>query len=166
MELFTIATALRWDHIPLDSTLEQAKELHKCRNRAAELRSNFIDERIEAAALAEDTTVEKMLKKMKHSEAQTKFFGKLAYTLKPAGAKGGVTKVEVVIDGQIVAYTDKSDVERETLARNKKHFNQAAGSPSTIFPLSEVGVAATKFKTARLPDGTRLKMPADTFLET
>jgi hypothetical protein len=52
------------------------------------------------------------------------------------------------------------------MARNKKHFNQAVGSPFTTFPLSEVGVTATKFKTARLPDGTRLKMPADTFLET
>jgi hypothetical protein len=77
LELFTIATALRWDHTPLDSTLEQAnvglkaaiKGLHKCRTRAAELRSNFIDERIKAAALAEDTTVEKMLKKLKHGEA-------------------------------------------------------------------------------------------------
>jgi hypothetical protein len=90
----------------------------------------------------------------------------LAYTLKPAGAKGGVTKVEVVIDGHTVAYADKNDVERETMARNEKQFNEAAGSPFTIFPLSEVGVTATKFKTARLPDGTRLKMPADAFLET
>jgi hypothetical protein len=80
--------------MPLGSTLEQAKvglkaaikDLHKCRTRAAELRSNFIDERVEAAALAEDTTVDKMLKKLKHGEAQTKCFGKLAHTLKPAGA--------------------------------------------------------------------------------
>jgi hypothetical protein len=107
-----------------------------------------------------------MLKKIKHREAQSKCFRKLAYVLKPSGSKGGVTKVEVVLDGITVAYTDKTDVERETQAKNQKHFNQAAGSPFTLYPLSEVGVSATAFKTSRLPDGTPIHMPADTFLET
>jgi hypothetical protein len=174
LTLFTIGKALRWDIIPLDSTLDQARAglkaattgLSQCRKRATELRIEFLDARIEAAAIAEDSTVEKMLKQIKHREAQTKCFRKLSYVLKPAGSKGGVTKVEVVIDGQTVAYTEKTEVEQETQARNKRHFNQAAGSPFTIFPLSEVGVSATNFKTTRLPDGTRVKMPADTFLET
>ena len=86
--------------------------------------------------------------------------------MKPAGSKGGVTKVEVVIDGETVAYTEKTDVEGETLARNKAHFNQAVGSQFTILPLSDVGISATRFKTTCLPDGTCVQMPADTFLET
>ena len=72
--------------------------------------------------MADDTTVEKMLEQIKHREAQTKCFNKLSYVMKPAGSKGGVTKVEVVIDGETVAYTEKTDVERETLARDKAHF--------------------------------------------
>jgi hypothetical protein len=75
-------------------------------------------------------------------------------------------KVEVILDGITTgAYTDKTDVERETQARNQKHFNQAAGFPFTLYPLSDVGVSATDFKTSRLPDGTPIHMPADTFLE-
>jgi hypothetical protein len=173
LTLFTIGTALKWDDTPLDSTFGYAKTelkgattaLAKCRKQAAELRSAFLDDRIEAAAIAEDTTKEKMLKQIKHREAQTKCFNKL-YALKPAGSKGGVAKVEVIIDGQTVAYTDKTDVECETQARNQQHLNQAAGSPFTIFPLSDVGVTATNFKTSHLPDGTPLQMPADTFRET
>jgi hypothetical protein len=94
------------------------------------------------------------MKKLRHREAQSACFRKLSYAFKPSGSKGGVTKVEMVIDGKVAAYTEKKEVERETQARNIAHFNQAQGSPFTIFPLSDVGVTATKFKTSRLPDGT------------
>jgi hypothetical protein len=57
-------------------------------------------------------------------------------------------------------------VEREIQKRNPRHFKQPVGSPFTIHPLSEVGVSSTKFKIAHLPDGTEVKMPVDTFLET
>ena len=75
---FTIGTALRWDIIPLDSNLVQAKAglklamtgLSECRKKATELRVDFLEARIEEAALTEDTTAEKMLKKIiKHREA-------------------------------------------------------------------------------------------------
>jgi hypothetical protein len=66
-----------------------------------------------------------------------------------------------------VAYTEKKDIEREIQKRNPKDFkNQPTGAPFTIFPLSEVGVTATQFKTSHLPDGRSVKMPSDTFLET
>jgi hypothetical protein len=60
----------------------------------------------------------------------------------------------------VVAYTEKRDVE-ESQARNRTHFNQAAGTPFTVFPLSEVGGTDTAFKTSHLPDIS--KMPAGTF---
>jgi hypothetical protein len=83
--LFTIGKALKWDATPLGSTLIHAKmelkgaitDLAKCRKQATELHSAFLDDRIEAAAIAEDTTKEKMLKKIKHREAQTKCFKRL-----------------------------------------------------------------------------------------
>jgi hypothetical protein len=93
-------------------------------------------------------------------------FRKLAYVLKPKGAKGVVTKVELQVDGITVAFMEKSDVERETKRRNKAHFNQPAGFPFTVFPLSELGTTATKFKTNILPNGQLVEIPSDTFLET
>jgi hypothetical protein len=63
-------------------------------------------------------------------------------------------------------HTEKADVHRECLQRNRKHFNQAAGTPFTIYPLSEVGTKATKFKMGKMPDGRSVRMPSDTFLET
>jgi hypothetical protein len=65
-----------------------------------------------------------------------------------------------------VAYTEKEDVQRECLKINRKHFNQAAGTLWTIYPLSQVGTQATKFKVDKMPDGINVRMPADTFLET
>jgi hypothetical protein len=74
--------------------------------------------------------------------------------------------VELEIDGEVVACTEKHDVEYITKSRNQRHFNAAAGTPFTVYPLSDVGVTETAFKTSHLPDGTAVKMPADTFLET
>jgi hypothetical protein len=74
--------------------------------------------------------------------------------------------VEVNVQGELIAYTEKGDVHRECLSRNRKHFNQAAGTPWTIYPLSELGTKATKFKVDKMPDGRKVRLPADTFLET
>jgi hypothetical protein len=172
--LNSIGVALKWDNIPKEEELGKSKselklaykKLNECRKEATTLRKAFIDDQIEAAALAEDSTKEKILKQIKHKEAQAKCFGNLANALKPAGSQGGVTKVEVIVDGEAIAYKEKRDVEHEIQKRNPKHFNQPAGSPFTIQPLSEVGVSSTKFKTTHLPDGTKVKMPVDTFLET
>jgi hypothetical protein len=57
-------------------------------------------------------------------------------------------------------------VEHITKNRNQRHFNAAAGTPFTVYPLSDVGVTEIAFKTSHLPDGSAVKMPADTFLET
>jgi hypothetical protein len=74
--------------------------------------------------------------------------------------------VEVKVNGKLVVYTDKADVHRECLKHNYRHFNQAAGTPWTIYPLSEVGTRATKFKVNAMPDGSHVQLPANTFLET
>ena len=142
------------------------KSLCQCRGKAKESRKSFLDDQIEAAALAEDTATKKMLKKMRHRKAQSACYKKLANALKPAGHRGGVTKVELKVDGHTVACTEKNDAEQETKERNRTHFNAAAGTPFAVHPLSEVGVSSTEFKTTHLPDGTAVQMPPGTFLET
>ena len=79
LTLFTIHSALHWDIIPFGSTLAEAKAGLK---RAM----IFLEARIEEAALADNTTMEKMLKQMKHHKAQMKCFNKLSYNvMKAAG---------------------------------------------------------------------------------
>jgi hypothetical protein len=173
--LSKIGSDLKWDVLPPTPTMEVVREqvlqaqqkLNMCRKEASTLCQSFLDERIEAAAKAEDTATGKLLKKLRHREAQSACFKKLAYALHPSGSKSGVTKVELKVEGTTLAFTEKKDVERETKKRNKAHFNQPAGSPFTIYPLSELGTTPdTHFKTNTLPDGQAVKMPADTFLET
>jgi hypothetical protein len=74
--------------------------------------------------------------------------------------------VEVKVDGKLVAYSEKADVHRECFRRNRRHFNQAAVTPWTISPLSEIGTRATQFKVDAMPNGSRVRLPADTFLDT
>ena len=52
------------------------------------------------------------------------------------------------------------------MKHNWSLFNSAASTPFTINPLSNVGVSATTFKIFHLPDGTEIRMPPGTFLET
>jgi hypothetical protein len=112
--LHIIGTALRWDTIPTGTTLPDAKlalksatkGLTQCRKDAKALRQAFLDDQIEAAASSEDTITEKMLKKIRRREAQSVCFGKLAYALNPPGSKGGVNRVEVKVNGAVIAYTE------------------------------------------------------------
>ena len=171
--LSAICYDLEWDTIPTvdlrTAKLELAqaqKDLQGCRTHAAENRQKFISKLVAAAALQNDTTREKALKRQLHVEAMKSCYRKLRSALRPTSLRGGITKVEVKIGETTVAYTEKADVHRECLERNRRHFNQAAGTPWTIYPLSEVGTSATKFKTDKMPDGRRVRMPADTFLET
>jgi hypothetical protein len=169
--LSSISAVLEWDVIP-SPPLKEAKlelsqlqqDLKACRAHAAENRQTFLSTLVEAAALQNDISRGKALKRQLHVEAMKACYRKLRSALRPTGLRGGITKVEVKIDGKLVAYTEKADVYRECLNRNKQHFNQAAGTPWTIYPLSEVGTKATKFKVDKMPDGRAVRLPADTFL--
>jgi hypothetical protein len=166
--LHIIGTALyQWTLIPDTTDMREAKlglkkaitDLALCRKEAKELQQTFLDDQIEAAATAQDSTKEKRLKKIRHREAQSACFSKLSYALKPSGAKGGVNRVEVKVKGHIVAYTEKTEVERETQKYTRSHFNQAACTPFMVYPLSEVGMTETQFRTTHLPNGQPVQFP-------
>jgi hypothetical protein len=130
------------------------KDLQDCRAHAAENRQKFLSKLIEAAALQNDMiSREKALKRQLHVEAMKSYYKKLRSALRPNGLCGGITKVEVKVNETLVAYTEKADVHRKCLNQNRRHFNQVAGTPFTIYPLSEVGTKATKFKMDKMPDG-------------
>jgi DNA-binding ferritin-like protein len=50
------------------------KALQQCRKEAKEVRQTFLDDQIDAAAEAEDTTTKKMLKQIRHRDAQSACF--------------------------------------------------------------------------------------------
>jgi hypothetical protein len=171
--LSTICTDLHWNAIPsiplkaAKIELHQAqKDLKDCRAHTAENRQKFLTKMIEAAALQDDISQEKALKRQLHVKAMKSCYKKLRSALRPNGLRGGITKVEVKVNKAFVTYTEKADVHRECLQRNRKHFNQAVGTLFTIYPLSEVDTKATKFKMDKMPDGRSVRMPSDTFLET
>jgi hypothetical protein len=146
----------------------QHQDLQECRTHATENRQQFLSKLVEAAALQNDISKEKALKQQLHVEVMKSCYGKLRSALRPKGSRGGITmvEVEVKVKGELIAYTEKGDVHRECLSRNLKHFNQAVGTPWTIYPLSELGTKVTKFKVDKMPDGRKVRLPADTFLET
>jgi hypothetical protein len=158
--LSMICADLHWDAIPTiplkaaKIELNQAqKDLQDCRAHAAENRQKFLSKLIEAAALEDDISREKALKRQLHVEAMKLCYMKLRLALRPNRLRGGITKVEVKVNETLVAYTEKADVHRECLSQNRRHFNQAAGTPFTIYPISEVGTKATKFKMDKMPNG-------------
>jgi hypothetical protein len=105
MILHIIGTALKWEIIPASTNITEAKlslqgtlkGLTQCRKEAKDLRQAYLDERIGATTNADKTTAEKILKKIIHREAQSTCFGKLAYALKPSGAKAGVTHINIKV---------------------------------------------------------------------
>jgi hypothetical protein len=76
-QLCSIGAELKWDKIPTQIGITQAKleqkqaykKLSECRSTAMALRKACLDERTQAVALAEDTSTEVMLKKIRHREA-------------------------------------------------------------------------------------------------
>jgi hypothetical protein len=115
--LSAICADLAWDSIPSpllkDAKLEltQAQtDLKDCRAHAVENRQEFLSKLIDAASIQEDISREKALKRQLHVEAMKSCYQKLRSALQPAGLRGGITKVEVKINGSVIAYTEKSDV--------------------------------------------------------
>ena len=171
--LSSICAILEWDIIPvvdlsgakLQLTSAQ-KDLKACRAKAAENRQKFLTALVAAAALNDDISKEKALKRQLHVEAMKSCYRKLRSALRPPGIRGGITKVEVKVGNSLVCYTEKADVHRECLCRNRRHFAQAKGTPWTVYPLCCVGTSATRFRVDTMPDGSKVRLPADTFLET
>jgi hypothetical protein len=142
-------------------------DLKACRANATENRQQFLTALVEAAAIQNDISREKALKRQLHVEAMKSCYQKLRSALRPPERQGGITMVEVKVNDKLVVYTEKADVHREYLQRNRRHFtNQADGTPWAIYPLSKVGTRATQFKIDAMPDGSCIRLPADTFLET
>jgi hypothetical protein len=151
--LSSICAVLEWDMIPV-ADLSGAKlklssaspeRTKACRANADDNRQKFLTALVAAAALNDDISKEKALKRQLHVEAMKTCYRKLRSALRPNGVRGGATKVEVKVGESLVCCTEKEDVHRECLSRNRNHFAQAKGTPWTVYPLCCVGTSATRF---------------------
>jgi hypothetical protein len=70
-------------------------------------RQQLFSDLIESAALQNYISREKALKRQLHVEVMKSCYGKLCSALRPNGLRGGITKVKVLVNGTIVAYTKK-----------------------------------------------------------
>jgi hypothetical protein len=156
------------------------KDLVRKRADAKRLRKAFLQalrERMALRKTSSSLSPAEALKCIDKQLRQTANFGHIKSILKPSTqsslTKVHVTTTESVLDAtagaevlrQSVAIVDtKSELESRILARNKKHFAQAQGTPFTKSPLLDM-------TPENLPDyfdssGQPQHLPAGTFLET
>jgi hypothetical protein len=117
-------------------------ELKKIRKDASSLRSDMLQERAAAEALAGNDEEATILRRLERAEATKACFGLLRKYLKPSSS-GGLTKVQVAdgVDANgTEIFKDVSESEEMfqlILERNFKHFGQANGTPFTEAPLKD-----------------------------
>ncbi len=150
--LEALAEQIEWDpsppplpmSIPAIQTqlrLVQA-ELKAIRKEASSLRSDMLQERAAAEALAGNDKEANILRRLEKAEATKTCFSLLRKYLKPRST-GGLTKIQVPdgIDEQgTELFKDVSESEEMfalILERNFKHFGQANGTPFTEAPLKD-----------------------------
>jgi hypothetical protein len=127
--------------IQVELRLVQA-ELKKIRKEASSHRSDMLQERAAAEALAGNEEEAKILRRLERAEATKACFGLLRKYLKPR-SNGGLTKVQVsdgIDKNGTETFKDVSESEAMfalILERNFKHFGQANGTPFTEAPLKD-----------------------------
>ena len=150
--LEALAEGIDWDPTPpspemsvsdIQGQLRRVQaELKKIRKEASTHRSDMLQERAAAEALAGNEAEAKILRRLERAEATKACFGLLRKYLKPR-SNGGLTKVQVpdgVDESGTETFKDVSESEEMfalILERNYKHFGQANGTPFTEAPLKD-----------------------------
>ena len=157
------------------------RALQRVRRVALEERRSFLDqlrERIALRTKTSDTSPEAALKNVTRQLQDNKQFKRIRRALNPL-RQPPLTEVEIIhesahlhpVTGARVAHRNvqKVDVRKELeasiIARNKRHFAQADGTPYTRPPLSLIS-SRNKFNLYEDEQGQPIEVPADCFVET
>jgi hypothetical protein len=125
--------------IAINQCLRQAqRHLREVRKKADELRKEFLEEKAAAYALLEATAPATVLRNMRKAEANRKMWSKLKY-IRSEGKDFGIGSLEVPVEPDEEPRTctewrtveTPNEIEDLLLARNRKHFGQAEGTPLT-----------------------------------
>jgi hypothetical protein len=105
-------------------------KIRTIRKQASKHRSNFLQQRAAAEALAGNQEEAKILRRLERAEAT-----KACYQM----LRKGITKIEVQDEnGDTQMITDPEDMVDRILKRNQRHFFQATDTPFTTEPLTEL----------------------------
>jgi hypothetical protein len=157
------------------------RNLVRTRRNATQLRKAFLQELRERIAMRKTSSTlspAASLKCIDKQLRQTAHYGHIKATLKPT-IPSSLTKVHITtttqladpVTGEItevqnVTVVDtKAELESRILARNKKHFAQAEGSPFTTTPLKDL-TPAHSLETFFDSSGQPINLPNGTFQET
>jgi hypothetical protein len=100
-------------------------KIRTIRKQASKHRSNFLQQRAAAEALAGNQEEAKILRRLERAEATKSCYQMLRKYLKPT-VKGGITKIEVQDDnGDTQMISNPEDMVDRILKRNQRHFSQA-----------------------------------------
>lgn len=146
-KLVSLITQIDWsDSPPSASTyVEVCTKLRSSQNKistirkqATKHRSDFLQQRAAAEALAGNQEEAKVLRRIERAEATKACFKLLRKYLKPT-MRGGITKIEVEApNGTTTMITDPAEMTSRILQRNQRHFSQATGTPFTQEPISNL----------------------------
>ena len=131
------------------------KKLKLIRRTAHELRTQHLETLFQRYAMLDDKKMRQVIKRIMRAEATKRCYRKLRWLTKPS--KPGVTFVERTnTDGSTETLYDRQTVETAILERNKRHFNQCAGTPFTAGRLRKINWAADSKVADQILNGTIL----------
>ena len=129
------------------------KALRKVRRDAQQHRENHLEILLKRYGLLDDKKMQQIIRRLIQAEATKRCYKKLRWITKPP--KPGVTFVERhTHNGTTETLYDRTTVEEAILQRNKRHFNQCAGTPFTIGELRKLNWAADSASADDILQGT------------
>ena len=140
-EGFIFPSTLKECNSQLRVLQKEMKDLTQC---AKQLRQEALQARAEAEASRRKKPLEKIIKRIRNSEAKVRMFRKLN-VLRKKNRQGGLSRLQVPVNPDVSPKTCTEwksvelpkEINDYILARNRTHFGQAHGTPWTIPPLSE-----------------------------
>ena len=134
------------------------KHLRKIRKLAYEKRQEHLETLVQKYIITGENDKIKIVKRIQKAEATKRCYKKLRWILRPP--KPGVTFVEQQNEeGKIKTIYNRQQLEQTILERNRKHFNQCAGSPFTTEPLRQLNWAADSPFAEEILKGHQTSLP-------
>ena len=129
------------------------KSLRKIRRDAHQHRERHLEILLKRYGLLDDSKMQQVIRRLIRAEATKRCYKKLRWITKPP--KPGVTFVECTNqNGNTETLYDRTTVEEAILRRNRRHFNQCAGTPFTIGELRNLNWAADSASADNILQGT------------
>jgi hypothetical protein len=113
------------------------KQYYEVKKKDKLLRRTFLEEKADNIAQDKDLESGNVYKQLIRVENQRTAARNIRYTLQKLRG-GGITKVDVIKNGQLVSITTKEGIERECMKENDEKFRQTKTTPCMQEPLKSL----------------------------